>query len=66
MTDAELRDEHHFARYVKPSLVAGDEVDAAAFVLRPGESGLSVNWLEFFGGHDRLRQVEGIRPAAAA
>ena len=61
MTGEELQDEHHVARYVKPSLVDGSEIDAAAFVLRPGETGLSVNWLEYFGGGDRQRQVEGVR-----
>ncbi len=61
MTGADLPDEHHVARYVKPSLVDGDEVDAAAFVLRQGEAGLSVNWLEYFGGRDRRRQVDAVR-----
>ena len=61
MTGAELPDEDHFARYVKPSFVDAGKVYGSAFVLRSGETGLSVNWLEYFGGNDRFRQVKEVR-----
>ena len=46
MIGDEIPDEHHVLRYVKPSLLDGDEVVGGAFVLRPYELGLSVNWIE--------------------
>ena len=56
-----LPDDHHIVRYVKPSLVDDETVDGSAFLLRPDENGLSVNWLEVFGGNDEHRQLGEVR-----
>ena len=61
MTGNQLPDDGHVVRYVKPSLVDGEVIDGGAFVLREDETGLSVNWLEFFGGNDDHRQVDEVR-----
>ena len=45
----EILDKHHVARYCSSSQLAGEEVLREAFALRPGETHLSVNWLEYFG-----------------
>ena len=61
MTGDTLPDDHHIVRYVKPSLVEEETVDGSAFLLRPGENGLSVNWLEIFGGNDEHNQLSEVR-----
>ena len=61
MTGNQLPDDGHVVRYVKPSLVDGEVIDGGAFVLREDETGLSVNWLEYFGANDELRQVDEVR-----
>ena len=48
MSVEEVPEEHHVIRYVKPTLLDGIDVDGSAFVLRQGEVGLSVYWLEIF------------------
>lgn len=45
----EISDKHHVARYCSGSRHLDGEVSPKAFVLRPGETHLSVNWLEYFG-----------------
>ena len=63
----------HVVRYVKPSMIQEDgTVDGSDFRLRsgtPGETGLSVNWLEAFepGKDNQLNEVRrlsrlGLRP----
>ena len=61
MTGDNLPDDHHIVRYAKPSLVEGEAVDGSAFLLRPDEPGLSVNWLEAFGGNDENHQLSEVR-----
>lgn len=61
MTGDNLPDDHHIVRYVKPSLVEEGIVDGSAFLLRPDEPGLSVNWLEAFGGNDEDHQLSEVR-----
>ena len=61
MTGKNLPDDDHIVRYVKPTLIEDGIVDGGAFVLRPDEFGLSVNWLEVFGGTDYHRQVDEVR-----
>ena len=61
MTGDNLPDDHHIVRYVKPSLVEDEAVDGGAFLLRPDENGLSVNWLEIFGGNDEHSQLSEVR-----
>jgi len=61
MTGDNLPDDHHIVRYVRPSLVEDETVDGSAFLLRPGENGLSVNWLEIFGVSDENSQLSEVR-----
>ena len=61
MTGDNLPNDHHIVRYVKPSLVEEGIVDGSAFLLRPDEPGLSVNWLEAFGGNDEDHQLSEVR-----
>ncbi len=49
MTNPSLPDEDHVSRYCKPSTVDNGMPMSAAFMPRPGEEYLSVNWLEYFG-----------------
>ena len=59
-----VRDEHHVARYCKPSSIGPDGLpQAAAFLLRPTEDHLSTNWLEYFGAatrDDAIRCVQAV------
>ena len=52
----------HVVRYVKPSMILEDgAADGSDFRLRatkPDETGLSVNWLEAFGGEKKHRLSE--------
>lgn len=61
MTGDNLPDAHHIVRYVKPSLVEGETIDGSAFLLRPEEIGLSVNWLEVFAGNDEHYHLNEVR-----
>ena len=61
MTGNQIPNDDHVVRYVKPSLVDDETVDGSAFVLRKGETTLSVNWLEAFGGDDQERQLNDVR-----
>ena len=61
MIRGQIPDEHHVVRYVKPTLVEDEAVDGSAFVLRNGETALSVNWLEAFGGDDQKHQLSEVR-----
>ncbi len=50
MRGGDLPSGDQIVRYVKPSMIQKDgSVDGSDFRLRPGEAGLSVNWLEAFG-----------------
>ena len=49
MTNPSLPDEDHVSRYCKPSTVEYGMPMSAAFMPRPSEEYLSVNWLEHFG-----------------
>ena len=61
MTGDPIPDDDHVVRYVKPSEVNGAVVNGAAFCLRTGESGLSVNWLEVLNGTDADKQLNEVR-----
>lgn len=52
--------EHRVARYCKPETCKGGRVWHTAFVLREGESGLSVQWVERLEG-ERQGQMDRIR-----
>ena len=63
MNGKPLSDDDHVSRYCKPTNVEDGLPSVSAFMLRPGEDHLSVNWLEYFGVLDRLTAVQRIREA---
>ncbi len=61
---AELDPSHHFFRHIKKSWMDGDFIEPAAFRLRKEESGqlesgLSINWVEYF---QTLTPQEAVAP----
>ena len=64
MIGDEIPDEHHVLRYVKPSLLDGDQVVGGAFVLRPSELGLSLSWVEILEESDSSDPIATIRRLA--
>ena len=66
MSSADLPDDAHVVRYVKPSQFDEGQgvVDASAFRLCKEESGLSVHWLECFENLDKSRQLDEVRRTA--
>ncbi len=65
MTGDNLRDEHHVIRYAKPTSIRTDgKVDGSEFRLRPhrpDDTGLSVNWLEYYRDYNKDEQLAEIR-----
>ncbi len=61
MTTRAIPETDHVVRYVKWSLLLpNDRVDGGAFVRRPNETTVSVNWLEILRG-DRTHQLAEVR-----
>ena len=64
MSNLKIGEDHHVARYCKPSTIGDDGLPlATAFVLRDGEEYLSVNWLEFFKTSDLPQAIDLVRQA---
>ena len=63
MVTQPLPDEHHVARYCKPSSLVDGLPLPKAFELRKDEEYLSVNWLEYFGESDLNAAVERVQKA---
>ena len=63
MRNEPFPDEHHVARYCKPSSVEDGLPSAEAFTLKQDEEYLSVNWLEYFNAPDLTAAVERVREA---
>ncbi len=62
MTGDDLPDEDQFVRYARPTDVLDDEsLNCSAFMLRSDESGLSVNWLDYFRDRTKSEQLSEIR-----
>ncbi len=61
----DLSDDNHVVRYVKPTSIRTDgKVDGSEFCLRehrPDDTGVSVNWLECFGGLSNAQQLDEVR-----
>ena len=56
----------HIARYCRPRDIRSDGRPLRdAFLLRPGESYLSTNWLEYFHNSERQSQIAGVHRALA-
>jgi len=51
----------HIARFCRPMQVSDGQIQAVAFMLRPGEESLSVNWLEFLNCSNRDSEITEIR-----
>ena len=61
MKGDKIPDQHHIARYCKPTQVEDGQIQATAFMLRTGEESLSVNWLEFLNCSSRESEITEIR-----
>lgn len=63
MIGDELPGDAHVVRYVKSSWIDDEDgsIDGEAFRLKPNESGLSVNWLEWFGNCNKAQQLNEVR-----
>lgn len=62
MPDIEIPDEDHVARYCKPKSVSRYGLPTAlAFRLRPGETYLSLNWLEYFTEPSHESAIERVQ-----
>ena len=61
MTNVPLSDNDHVSRYCKPSTVEHGIPMPAAFLPRPNEEYLSVNWFEFFGEPTLCAAVDRVR-----
>ena len=55
-----IPDDHHVLRHVKGTKIQNGIVDGSAFVKRPDEDGLSVEWLEL-AGYEPADQLPAIR-----
>ena len=56
-----IPDRDSIVRYASGSHVADGVILYGAFLLRPGEDGLSINWLEYFAGRPQSEQLAEIR-----
>lgn len=63
MKDKIIPDSDHVARLCKPTTVEDGEILTSAFLLRPDEESLSVNWLEYFKLASIEREVAEIQIA---
>ena len=61
MKGDEIPDQHHIARYCRPTQAPGGEIQAAAFFLREDEESLSVNWMEFLSCPNRESEIAQLR-----
>ncbi len=61
-----IPDQHHIARYCKPTQVPGGQIQATAFMLRKRDASLSVNWLEFLNRLNRENEIAELRNTYAA
>lgn len=61
MAAAEIPDSNHVVRYVGQMGLRNGKVDGSQFCRRPGEDGLSVNWLECFAQLGKSAQLAEIR-----
>ena len=61
MKGEKIPDPDHIARFCKPMQISDGQIQAVAFMLRPGEVSLSVNWLEFLNCPNRDSEITEIR-----
>lgn len=53
----------YVARYCRPMQVCDGQIQATAFLLRDGEEGLSIDWLEIFKSKNREEEITQLRNA---
>jgi hypothetical protein len=56
-----IPDQHHVARLCKPTQAPEGQIQPTAFMLRPEEEYLSVNWLEILNCSCRDSEINGLR-----
>jgi len=61
MRGQRLPDRDHIARLCPPKTAPNGIITGAAFLLKPNEDGLSVNWLEFLNCSCRDNEIKEIR-----
>ena len=61
MRGQELPDQDHISRLCTPKTAPHGIITATAFLLKPEEEGLSVNWLEFLNCSCREDEIRKIR-----
>ena len=61
MTPRIIQDSDNLVRYLGEMMFRSGELDGAAFQLRPGEEGLSVNLLDAGGGLTKAEQVAAVQ-----
>ena len=62
MSTNDLPADSKVVRYIKPTQILDDgSVDGSAFLLKPNETGLSVNWFEVFSGLSKDQQLDEVR-----
>jgi len=61
MKGDKIPDPDHIARFCRPMQVSEGQIQATAFMLRPDEEYLSVNWLEYLNCSSRDQEINEIR-----
>ncbi len=63
MTGKHLPHSDSVVRYINKTNLTADGMAATetAFLLRPGETGISVNWLDYYKGQDKDAQLAEVR-----
>ena len=61
MINRDLPEDSSVVRYVGFTRIRGGVVEGSAFSLRPGENGLSVNWLDYFHALTKEEQLDQVR-----
>ncbi len=61
MTGRDLPNEDSVVRHAKQTQIRDGRLDGSAFLLKDGEQGLSVNWLDCFRGQSKSQQLNEVR-----
>lgn len=56
----------HIARYCRPIHAPNGQVQGSAFLMRPVDEHLSVNWLEYFNFSSRQEEINEVRNVYAS
>ena len=61
MIGSELPDSANVVRYVGFTHIQDNQIDGAAFRLRPNEIGLSIHWLDYYSDRSKEGQLNRVR-----